>query len=279
MATQSLEFSYTQGQTLTARLFAIGSDAVVATASSVTQSTNRKNRYTAEFEDVPAGRYMLVYSIGSTDVGSEIYTLTFDTQISFPEVEVGGGGSSTLTGPNALTVTVQDADTSEPIEAAIVRLYRTGETGSQTTDDDGVTIFGLTTATWSYAVSAAGYSSKTGTIAVSGDGALLVQLDGIVVEQADAPYCSTVLRVLSQYEGSAAGVEVTIEFIKWMSTADPTGVVVNKLPPIASDSNGIVNANLFQLARYRARYRVGFEEPKVVEFCTPAETSFVVTDP
>jgi hypothetical protein len=43
-ANQSLEFPYTQGQTLTARLFAIGSDTVVATAGSVTQATNRKNQ-------------------------------------------------------------------------------------------------------------------------------------------------------------------------------------------------------------------------------------------
>jgi hypothetical protein len=78
MAAQSLEFAYTQGQTLTARLFAIGSDTVVATASSVTQATNRKNRYIAAFEDVPAGRYLLIYSVGSVDAGSEIYELTLD---------------------------------------------------------------------------------------------------------------------------------------------------------------------------------------------------------
>jgi len=183
MANQSLEFPYTQGQTLTARLFAIGSDTVVATAGSVTQGTNRKNRYVAAFTDVPAGRYLLIYSVGSVDAGSEIYELTLATATFQPESEGGGG----LAGDFNLIVTVTDADTSAPIENATVTLSRTGERGAELTNVNGVAVVGLDAATWSWIVRASGYESRTGTVVVSGDAALSVDLDGIVTSPSEYP--------------------------------------------------------------------------------------------
>jgi hypothetical protein len=204
MTTQSLEFAYTQGQSLTARLFAIGNDTVVATADSVTQQANRKNRYVAAFEDVPAGRYLMIYSVGSVDAGSEIYELTLDEATFQPEsetaatiakqdeilgaigdIDCGGGGG--LTGDYTLTVTVTDADTSQPIENATVTLSRTGERGAELTDVNGVAVLGLDAATWSWVVRAAGYESRTGTVVVSGDQALSVGMDGIVVNPSEYP--------------------------------------------------------------------------------------------
>lgn len=60
MATQSVEFTAPPNQTLTVRLFAAGSDTIVATAGTVTAATNRAGLYTADFTDVPAGRYRLI---------------------------------------------------------------------------------------------------------------------------------------------------------------------------------------------------------------------------
>jgi len=87
MTTQLLEYGYTTGQTMTAQLFAIGSDAVVQTASAVVEATNRKGRYLATFTSVPAGRYLMVYSIGGIGVGSEIYSLTLTAATFQPESE------------------------------------------------------------------------------------------------------------------------------------------------------------------------------------------------
>lgn len=87
MATQSLEFGYTTGQTLTAKLFAIGSDTVVATAGSVTEATEREGRYVAAFTDVPAGNYLLVYYLGGSGAGSEKYVLTLTTATFQPVSE------------------------------------------------------------------------------------------------------------------------------------------------------------------------------------------------
>jgi len=60
MATQTIEFSAVSGQTITARLFAAGSDTVAATASSVTERTNATGVYAATVTSTLAGVYRLV---------------------------------------------------------------------------------------------------------------------------------------------------------------------------------------------------------------------------
>lgn len=84
MTTHILNFGYTTGQSLTAQLFAIGSDTVASTASSVAEATNRKGRYTATFSDIAAGSYLMVYFIGDTAVGSELYTSAADGESLLP---------------------------------------------------------------------------------------------------------------------------------------------------------------------------------------------------
>ena len=68
MATQTVEFAAPSGQTITAKLFAAGSDTVVQTASAVTEATNRAGVYSATFTDVAAGLYRLI----ATDAGGTL---------------------------------------------------------------------------------------------------------------------------------------------------------------------------------------------------------------
>lgn len=58
-ATQTIEFRAVTGQTVTAKLFAAGSDTEVASVTA-TEATNRKGTYTATFTDVAAGEYQLL---------------------------------------------------------------------------------------------------------------------------------------------------------------------------------------------------------------------------
>jgi hypothetical protein len=60
MATQTIEFAAPSGQTITAKLFAAGSDTVAATASSVTERSNATGVYTATVTSTLAGVYRLV---------------------------------------------------------------------------------------------------------------------------------------------------------------------------------------------------------------------------
>lgn len=68
MPTQQIEFEAPSGMTLTAKLYAIGSDTVAYTASSCVEQTNRKGYYIATFANLTAGTYQLVATVGSTAV-------------------------------------------------------------------------------------------------------------------------------------------------------------------------------------------------------------------
>ena len=87
MATQTVEFNATTGLTITAKLFALGSDTVAASVVA-TEKTNDKGRYEAEFTNVAAGEYRLNGFVGSTGgYVNEIYDLTLSTDTFFPRSE------------------------------------------------------------------------------------------------------------------------------------------------------------------------------------------------
>jgi hypothetical protein len=78
MATQTVEFRSPPSQTVTAKLFAIGSDTQVASVSS-TEATNRKGTYAAAYTDVAAGEYELIAFVGAVPVARWFVTLTLTT--------------------------------------------------------------------------------------------------------------------------------------------------------------------------------------------------------
>jgi hypothetical protein len=79
MATQTIEFIAASGLTLSVDLFAINSDAVAQSASSVTESVNRKSVYNAVFTDVAAGTYQLIAFSGANSVALWEVDLTLTT--------------------------------------------------------------------------------------------------------------------------------------------------------------------------------------------------------
>lgn len=78
MATQTVEFRSPPSQTVTAKLFAVGSDTQVASVST-TEATNRKGTYSAAYTDVAAGEYELIALVGSVPVARWFVTLTLTT--------------------------------------------------------------------------------------------------------------------------------------------------------------------------------------------------------
>ena len=67
MATQTIEFRAAPSQTVTLRLFVVGSDTQVASATA-TEATNRKGTYAAVFTSVAAGEYQYVATIGTSPI-------------------------------------------------------------------------------------------------------------------------------------------------------------------------------------------------------------------
>jgi len=78
MATQTIEFRSPPLQTITAKLFAVGSDTQVASVST-TEATNRKGTYSAAYTDVAAGEYELIALVSTTPVARWFVTLTLTT--------------------------------------------------------------------------------------------------------------------------------------------------------------------------------------------------------
>jgi len=87
MATQTIEFNATTGLTLTAKMFALGSDTVAGSAAA-TEKTNHKGRYTAAFTDLASGEYMLDAFVSSTGgFAIERYSLLMVTDTYYPDSE------------------------------------------------------------------------------------------------------------------------------------------------------------------------------------------------
>jgi len=87
MATQTIEFGAPAGQTVTARLFAAGSDTVVATATA-TARTNATGIYTAAFTNLTPGLYRLIGTNAAGTLLCQWWTLTESATATYQAHEV-----------------------------------------------------------------------------------------------------------------------------------------------------------------------------------------------
>lgn len=87
MATQTIEFGAPAGQTVTARLFAAGSDTVVATATATARS-NATGIYTAAFTDLTPGLYRLIGTNAAGTLLCQWWTLTDSATATYQAYEV-----------------------------------------------------------------------------------------------------------------------------------------------------------------------------------------------
>lgn len=94
---QDIEITAESAPTPTAKLFALGSDTVLYTASSVTEATNR-NIYTATFTGVVVGTYLMVlYTAGTKFANRYVHITSEDgtfTEVNDGSTNVIGGSFS-----------------------------------------------------------------------------------------------------------------------------------------------------------------------------------------
>jgi len=162
-----------------------------------------------------------------------------DTLKTLSEQIDGIDGGASLTGPFTRTVTVTDASTSGAIENAKVRLFRTGETGSLQTNLGGVASFTVEAATWSYAITANGYTGTSGTIVVSANGDTAVQLMASSVTPPTDPALSAI-EVLCLNANFAAASGIDIDFrMALVATGDQNRAHPGAKKTVTSNGSGI----------------------------------------
>ena len=97
MATQTVEFIAPTGQTVDAKIFAIGSDTVVQSVTA-TEQTNRKGVYRVAYTDAPDATYRLIGFVGAVPVASWWVTLTLTTAtFQSYEMPYSGAGDASQT--------------------------------------------------------------------------------------------------------------------------------------------------------------------------------------
>lgn len=278
MASQSLAFGYTTSQTLTAQLFAIGSDTVVATASSVTEATNRKGRYVAAFTDVAAGDYLLVYFLGGSGAGSEKYTLTLTTATFEPWAEYKPTGGTNGNGQYQINLTAA-------VGATAVRNVRVSIDGTDTFTHTGTLGTGelnVDAGTYTLIVTPpAGYEdvADVEVTVTSADEDVAIALTATTTTVSEAPFCTVTLPTIDLTGAARPSTVVTMKFVKYLTGSTRTAVVVKEDVLDTSDNEGIASFTLLRLARYEASYKVLRGETKVVTFDTPDAGSYIVVEP
>jgi hypothetical protein len=192
MATQTLEFSAGTGLTLSCKLFALGSDTVVATASA-TEKTNDKNRYSVAFTSIPAGAYRLNAFVGATGgFANEVYDLTLTTATFQPRSESAADLSTITTQLTTIESKIDTIDNFVDTEVAAIK----AKTDLITTDTVFVTVDRVAGSTITMHYS----ESTTATVPLDEDTSSLTlrfvvensdQLDVLVIENASITRTST----------------------------------------------------------------------------------------
>lgn len=112
MATQTIEFGCESGGTVpTVKLYAAGSDTVVATSSTAVEQTNRLGVWVTTFTDIAAGEYRLIATISGDKVADWWVTLTLTTTTfqcyDFAGVQTVSAGATTTIQSGLATAATQ----------------------------------------------------------------------------------------------------------------------------------------------------------------------------
>ena len=164
--------------------------------------------------------------------------------------------NTTGTGARIVTITVRDSSAA-PVQSATVRIYRAGETYAGVTNASGVATFSVDDATFTVAITAAGFSFTPVSLVVSGNVSQTYTLTSTGgVTPSVAPLCTGYFTVYDQNGVIQPNAQVSIQ-----ASAPPVGstgiVMEDAVRTATADNQGIVQfANLIKGATYIV-YRTG----------------------
>jgi len=202
---------------------------------------------------------------GITTLLSRITTTVYNTFVDLAQMIIGDGTVDAQwsgkamenipvsggTGARTVTITVRDLS-SNPIQNASVRVSRTGESYILQTNASGVVSFSLNDATWTVAITAAGFSFSPVSLVVSSNVSQTYSMTaaGGGVTPSDPPFCTGYWVVYNQNGTVQAGSQVSIQASS--PPAGSTGIVMEDAVRTATaDNNGVVQfSNLIKGSVY-----------------------------
>jgi len=156
--------------------------------------------------------------------------------------------ASGLTGANVATIAVTDGTT--PIQGAIVRMTKGGESGWLTTDENGQAKFSVNDGTWTVSIVARGFALfAPASLVVSGNTPQTFELNAFVISPSSDGKTTAYFVLLDENCTPRPDVEVTFNLIQqpngsgnWYDDADLK---------VTSDSGGLVQASLVIGGKYQ----------------------------
>lgn len=187
-----------------------------------------------------------------------------------------GGGGGSGTGARTITVTVDDGATA--LQNATVRFTEGINSYTATTNASGIATFNLDDASYTVAITKAGYSFAGTTNVVSADASVTYSMTQVSFPGSSAPMCAVSITVYDQYGDPLPDENVEIRFNRWSDSATDPVLVLSPPPPQTTDVNGNVTVDLYRYGEYTAIYGAS-PYTRRVDFTVPNASTYVVEEP
>jgi hypothetical protein len=150
-------------------------------------------------------------------------------------LEQAPGGSASGSGARTVTVTVNDGTTA--LQNARVRMTEGANSYSALTNASGVAVFNLDDATYTVAITKAGYSYAGTTLVVDGNETITYSMSLVTITPSNSPFVTGYYTCYSELGVVESGVTITLQVHKVPSE---TGLALDSaVRTTTSDSNGL----------------------------------------
>jgi len=172
-------------------------------------------------------------------------------QDSYPAtVTVSGGGGGSGTGARAVTITVNDGTTA--LQNATLRLTEGANTFTAQTNVSGVATFNVDDATYTVAITKAGYSYSGTTLAVSASTSVTYSMTAITITPSTGDQTTGYLTTLDETGQAEAGVSI---YVSVADVPNDYGLALDEATrTVVSDEDGLVEiTGMIKGATYNLR--------------------------